>query len=56
MKYLLDTNILSETVRVQPDLNVKKWLQGIPSEALFISVLTVKDFDIPGLKVINPFD
>ncbi|MBA3813149.1 MAG: type II toxin-antitoxin system VapC family toxin [Alphaproteobacteria bacterium] len=41
MKCLLDTNILSETVRVHPHLNVKKWLQESPSETLFISVLTL---------------
>jgi predicted nucleic acid-binding protein len=41
MKYLLDTNILSETVRVQPHLGVKKWLQEQPPETLFISVLTL---------------
>ena len=41
MNYLLDTNILSETVRPHPNTGVKKWLQEIPSEALCISVLTI---------------
>ena len=41
MKYLLDTNILSETVRAKPDRGVKNWLQEVPSEALYISVLTM---------------
>jgi len=41
VRYLLDTNILSETVRIQPHLSVKKWLQETPSETLFISVLTL---------------
>ena len=41
MRYLLDTNILSETVRIHPDSNVKNWLQESPSETLFISVLTL---------------
>lgn len=41
MNYLLDTNILSETVRPIPNVGVKKWLQGVPSEMLYISVLTM---------------
>lgn len=41
MSYLLDTNILSETMRTQPNKGVKKWLQGVPSEAHYISVLTI---------------
>lgn len=41
MKYLLDTNILSETVRVKPSISVQRWLEEIPSEFLFISVLTL---------------
>jgi predicted nucleic acid-binding protein len=41
MKYLLDTNILSETVRPQPDKNVQKWLTEAPTESLYISVLTL---------------
>lgn len=41
MKYLLDTNIVSEMVRPKPNINVQKWLDEIPSESLFISVLTL---------------
>lgn len=41
MKYLLDTNILSETVRAHPQASVKKWLQESQPETLFISVLTL---------------
>lgn len=41
MNYLLDTNIFSETIRVKPNSNVKKWLKDTPSEALFISILTI---------------
>ncbi|MBY0500813.1 MAG: type II toxin-antitoxin system VapC family toxin [Alphaproteobacteria bacterium] len=41
MNYLLDTNILSETIRVQPNSIVKKWLKEVPPETLFISVLTI---------------
>jgi predicted nucleic acid-binding protein len=41
MKYLLDTNILSESVRAHPNTGVKRWLEEIPPEALYISVLTL---------------
>lgn len=41
MKYLLDTDIISETVRPHPNKNVYQWLSEIPSESLFMSVLTL---------------
>jgi predicted nucleic acid-binding protein len=41
MSYLLDTNILSETIRRAPNKAVLAWLEGIPGEALFVSVLTL---------------
>ncbi len=40
MSYLLDTNIVSETVRRHPNNTVISWLDQVPSDALFISVLT----------------
>ncbi len=41
MSYLLDTNIVSETVRRHPNNTVISWLDQVPSDALFISVLTL---------------
>jgi toxin FitB len=41
MSYLLDTNILSETIRRAPNKAVLTWLEKIPGEALFVSVLTL---------------
>jgi hypothetical protein len=41
MSYLLDTNVISETIRRQPNKIVIAWLEQIPAEALFISVLTL---------------
>jgi len=41
MSYLLDTNILSETIRRTPNKPVLAWLERIPAEALFVSVLTL---------------
>lgn len=41
MKYLVDTNVLSETFRRQPNPQVIAWFQTIPAEELCISVLTL---------------
>jgi hypothetical protein len=41
MSYLLDTNIVSETVRRNPNKTVISWLDQIPAEGLFVSVLTL---------------
>ena len=41
MSYLLDTNVVSETIRRQQNALVIGWLKEIPSEALFVSVLTL---------------
>lgn len=41
MSYLLDTNVVSETVCRQQNKLVIGWLEQIPAEALFVSVLTL---------------
>lgn len=41
MSYLLDTNVISETVRPRPDRAVIAWLEQIPGEAIYVSVLTL---------------
>lgn len=41
MKYLLDTNVISETIRKTPDEHVKDWLQTISSDQLYVSVLSL---------------
>ena len=41
MNYLLDTCVLSEFTRRQPDQRVVNWLQSIEENKLFISVITV---------------
>ncbi len=41
MSYLLDTNVVSETIRRNPNKAVISWLDQIPGDALFISVLTL---------------
>lgn len=41
MSYLLDTNVVSETIRKQANRQVTGWLEKIPPHALFVSVLTM---------------
>jgi predicted nucleic acid-binding protein len=41
MSYLLDANIVSETVLRTSNKAVIAWLDGLPGEALFVSVLTL---------------
>ena len=41
MRYLLDTNVLSEAARAEPDPGVLEWLQARSSLDLDLSVLTL---------------
>ena len=41
MSYLLDTNVVSELVRVKPNNKVVKWFETVPDEALHLSVLSL---------------
>ena len=41
MSYLLDTNVLSELRRRQPDANVAAWFAQRPPSTLYLSVLTL---------------
>ncbi len=41
MRYLLDTNVLSEVRRPQGDADVKRWISSVPTEDLYLSVLTL---------------
>ena len=48
MKYLLDTNVVSELRKVgdgKADLNVTAWLSGKDSRDLYISVITVLELE-----------
>lgn len=41
MRYLLDTNVVSELVRTRPDEQVVAWLRGLRTAQIYLSVLTV---------------
>jgi predicted nucleic acid-binding protein len=40
---LLDTNIVSEVMRIQPNINVIKWLNNQDSSLLFLSSITIAE-------------
>lgn len=52
MGYLLDTNVISEWVKPKPNKRVYEWLSAVPSEHLFISVLTLGEIR-KGVEKIN---
>jgi predicted nucleic acid-binding protein len=41
LRYLLDTNVLSEVRRPRGDAGVKRWISSVPTEDLYLSVLTL---------------
>jgi len=41
MKYLIETNVISELVKLKPNSKVTHWLNQIPLETTFLSVLTL---------------
>ncbi len=41
MRYLLDTNVLSEVRKPRGDPGVKRWVSSVPSKDLYLSVLTL---------------
>jgi predicted nucleic acid-binding protein len=41
LSFLLDTNVISEIRRPRPDRNVSRWFESVPSDQLFLSVLTL---------------
>src|SRR3989338_2038922 len=41
MRYLLDTNVLSEFIKIKPNEMVLSWLNKPPNDALYISVLSL---------------
>lgn len=41
MSYLLDTNVISELTRLNPDSRALGWFQAVPDSSLFLSVLAL---------------
>ena len=49
MNYILDTCVISELIKKDPDKNVIKWISGIDENALFITSITVGEI-IKGIE------
>ncbi len=43
MKYLLDTNIVSQYTKAQPDPRVERWLESVDDSDLHISIVTISE-------------
>lgn len=41
MKYLLDTNVISELISRRPDPNVISWIDGLDPDTVYLSVITI---------------
>jgi predicted nucleic acid-binding protein len=53
LKYLLDTNVLSELFKKHPEPKVSKWLAEADQDALFISVLVLGEIR-KGIEKMEP--
>lgn len=42
--WLLDTNVIAEVSGAGPDLKVAKWLRSQPEHKLFLSILTIAEY------------
>jgi toxin FitB len=49
--WLIDTNVLSETLRPAPNAQVMAWLDGVEPEKCFVSVLTLGELRKGVLKL-----
>ncbi len=54
MKYLLDTCVISELIRPQPDQNVVSWMQEQSENDLYLSVLTFGEIEKGIKKATSP--
>lgn len=50
MKYLLDTNIISELRKKSPDTRVVKWMEDIDPSVLYLSCITIGELKTGALK------
>jgi len=41
MRYLLDTNVISELVSKQPNSGVIQWIDSADPERIYLSVITI---------------
>ena len=52
--YLLDTNVVSELRKLRAgkgELRVEHWIRRVPSEAMYVSVVTIEELEIGVLRM-----
>lgn len=54
MPYLLDTNVVSEVIKLRPEARVVDWLAAQPSSAVYLSVLTLGEIEQGIVRSPNP--
>ena len=54
MRYLLDTNVLSETRKPRGDEGLKAWISAVPADDLFVTRNTA-DVERTGVALLDPF-
>lgn len=53
--WLLDTNVIAEISGARPDANVERWIKSQPEHLLFLSILTVGEYN-KGMEHLPPGD
>jgi toxin FitB len=53
VRYLLDTNVVSEWVKPDPSTSVVAWLEGVDEEEVFISVVSFAELS-RGVELLPP--
>ena len=53
--WLLDTNVIAEVSGAEPDRRVREWIESLPENLLFISILTLGEYH-KGLEHLAPGD
>jgi toxin FitB len=51
LRYLIDTNILSEMTKKRPDNGIVKWLENTPNADMFISVISIGELALGVAKL-----
>ncbi|KPV44308.1 type II toxin-antitoxin system VapC family toxin [Alicyclobacillus ferrooxydans] len=54
MKYLLDTNVISELIKREPNLGVVRWINTHHESTLFLSVITLGELQKGISKLSDP--
>lgn len=53
--WLLDTNVIAEVSGAKPDPKVERWLMPLPEHTLFLSILTIGEYQ-KGIQHLPPGD